>query len=139
MQLPPPLQLESEEEYRQHYLDTLVNGDPVITPDGTRIEFFEDRWKHAFYQSSDKWKDDKDVFSWSRAKRMDWIRALLTDQTVDVFKESGLRGYNRLFLYRSESYLVITKEKRQGLDVFVTAYVCSSGKMNKILKLERWK
>lgn len=140
MDLPPLLNLGSEEEYRNHYIQTLVKGPPVITPDGAEVRFFPERFVHAFYRKSDHWKDTKDAFAHSRAQCMDWIRTMLCSRHAEMFREPcGLGQYNRLVLDRHNRYLVVTVTIREGEERFVTAYdEVSEDKMRKILALPRW-
>jgi len=140
MELPPLLDLRSEEEYREHYVRTLVRGPAVVTRDGALVRFFEERFEHAFFKKSDRWRDSKDIFAVSRAQRMDWIRALLMSETAEMFREPcGLGQSNRLALDRSNRYLVVTVTVRPREERFVTAYdEVSEDKVRKIAPLPRW-
>lgn len=141
MELPPLLILGSEEEYREHYVRTLVKGSLVITPDGAKVRFFEERFDHAFFRKTNRWKDEKDDFARSRAERMDWIRVCLTAQNVEIYREPCRLGQlNRLVVLRMQRYMVVTVTVREKEERFVTAYDdLSNEKIYKVTGLPRWK
>lgn len=139
MELPPLLILESEEEYREHYIRTLANGPAVITPDGIQVDFYEDKFDYVFWGRSSSWQKKKDRFAPERAQRMDWIRPLLVDPNADIRRESGsdYRNY-RLILYYPDPYMVVTKAVRRGRETFMNAYPCSRERLNEKSKFPKW-
>ena len=139
MDLPPLLNLESQGEYREHYIRTLVNGPPVITPDGVIVDFYEDKFDYAFWGRSSSWQKQKDIFSWERARHMDWIRPLLTDPNSDMRRERGndYRDF-RLVLYYPDPYIVVTKCVKAGRETFKNAHPCSCARLTEKHKLPRW-
>lgn len=78
--MPPLLVLEDEDAYRQHFVRTLCRAQ-IETHDGIRVYFSPATFDHAFFESSDRRGAD-DVFSMSRAERMDWIAAALADRNA---------------------------------------------------------
>lgn len=77
MVMPALLKLDDEDAYRQHFVRTLCRA-RIETHDGIRVYFSADTFEHAFFESSDRRGAD-DVFSLTRAERMDWIAAALAD------------------------------------------------------------
>lgn len=75
--MPPLLVLADEAAYRAHFVQSLCRA-VISTHDGIRVYFKPDTFDHAFFESSDRRGAD-DVFSTSRAERMDWIAAALAD------------------------------------------------------------
>jgi len=76
MALPPLLNLPDEAAYRTHYVENYVRGN-VVTKDGVRVFFNQNKFTHAFFESTNR-DGNKDQFSNDRAQRMDWIAATLT-------------------------------------------------------------
>lgn len=77
MPLPPLLRLPDVAAYRQHFVHTYCRG-VVETHDGIRVFFQQEKFDHAFYESTNR-DGAKNAFSWVRAERMNWISATLTD------------------------------------------------------------
>lgn len=80
MPLPPLLQLPDVAAYRQHFVDTYCRG-VIKTHDGIRVFFKQDKFDHAFYESTNR-DGTKNAFSWVRAERMNWIDATLRNPTA---------------------------------------------------------
>jgi len=87
VRLPDLLTCEDEEEYLAYYRKEYFRKG-VITFDGIRVYFREDRFPHAFYESSNR-DGRKDKFSKMRAQRMGWIRATLENENSDLFQGWG--------------------------------------------------
>jgi hypothetical protein len=140
MDLPPLLILETEEEYREHYVRTLVNGPPVTTPDGVRVLFYESTFQHAFYGYSSRWLETKDMFDRNRAQRMDWIRPVLTDQHSECYVEQvSVTRLHRLVLCPQGKYLVVTELLPRGQEKFITAFGCGPDKIARVRCMPRWR
>lgn len=75
--MPPLLELENIEAYRQHYIQTLCRRN-IKTYDGIPVFFHPRTFGHAFFENSSRRKL-KDTFSIARSKRMDWISEALSD------------------------------------------------------------
>lgn len=57
------------------------NVGPILTFDNIPVEFYADRFTHAFYERSTKRQEaPKDTFSQKRAARMCWIKDVLDDE-----------------------------------------------------------
>jgi hypothetical protein len=140
MDLPPLLNLGSKEEYREHYLRTLVDGPPVITPDGVKIIFYAEKFDYLFSGYSSKWLTKKDTFDIERAKRMDWIRALLESNQVDTRAEimSAWETRRNVIDYQN-CYMIVTKPIRTGVEVIKTAFPCTQAKAAEVRARPRWK
>jgi hypothetical protein len=91
--MPPLLQLASEAEYRQHFAVTCCQA-VMTTHDGIRVYFRKQDFDHAFFESS-AMNGVKDQFSRTRAERMDWIAATLSDPTAVRFQ--GWHSKNRKY------------------------------------------
>ena len=72
---PPLLMLGSAAAYRQHFEHVYCRG-PTATHDGFPVWFRRADFSNAFFESSQR-NQVKDVFSVTRAERMDWIKATL--------------------------------------------------------------
>jgi hypothetical protein len=140
VELPPLLELDSEDEYFQHYVNTLVKDSPFVMPDGTKIIFYGSVFGHAFYGYSSRWLKKKDIFDKERARRMDWIRATLTDSNSKCYKETiTARKIHRIVLTGTGAYLVITEVIRKGIEKFITAFPCSNEKAAQVRTLPQFK
>ena len=62
-------------EYRSHYKRVYCQK-PIRTFDGIAVRFRNDIFDHCFFESTQR-NQVKDVFSNTRAKRIDWIKAAL--------------------------------------------------------------
>ena len=127
--LPILINLSSESEYRSHYEDSLVKGAQVITADGYEVQFFTERFDHAFFRDSNRNVKDKAIFNQERAQRMDWIRELLESQSAEEYKRlKSDSKINRITLEPTTPYVVITQvmsEEDKKLR-FITAYIVDS-------------
>ena len=50
MNLPKLLTYETEEEYKQHYIEHYCNSSPIMTFDEIPVMFYPERFEHAFYK-----------------------------------------------------------------------------------------
>jgi hypothetical protein len=85
MPLPPLLTLPNEESYRAHFHAEYCCA-PVVTFDGIAVRFFPEMFDHAFYRDSSPTARDKANFDLQRAQRMNWIKAVLEDPTLEVYR-----------------------------------------------------
>ncbi len=82
---PPSLVIyASEAEYRSYYEREYCTK-YIETFDGIRVFFSKRRFKHAFYESTQR-NETKNQFSKVRAERIDWIKATLEDKDSDQFQ-----------------------------------------------------
>ena len=78
MALPPLVHYATVAEYRSHYERIYCRGN-IQTFDGIRVYFKASKFGHSFYESTAQ-DGRKDIFSWVRAQRIDWIKATLENR-----------------------------------------------------------
>jgi hypothetical protein len=129
MSLPPLLTLPDENTYRAHFVREYCS-DPVITFDGLAVWFYPERFDHAFYRDSSPTAQDKKIFDLQRAQRMDWIRHVLYDPNIELYRRiMSITGKERrIALEPTTPYAVIIQIDSHSLSRarFITAYVVSS-------------
>jgi len=130
MALPPLVFYATEAEYRAHFINKYVRqANSVITFDGITVRFFQENFNHAFFTSSSRKTPKKDRFDRSRAQRIDWIKYVLEDPTMEVYRRVMPNGkVRRITLEPTTPYAVIIqinpKDPTQAR--FITAYVVNS-------------
>ncbi len=143
MRLRDLLICEDEGEYLAYYRKEYCRKG-VVTFDGIRVYFREDRFFHAFYESSNR-DARKDKFSKIRAQRMGWIRATLENADSDLFqgwnKNRRIYDPGRRVCVVYEDFVVILKMrlKRNGRlkAEFVTCFQADNS-IEKIRRSPRW-
>ncbi len=143
MQLPDLLICKDEEEYLEYYRKEYCRKG-VVTFDEVRVYFKENRFSHAFYESSNR-DGRKDKFSKIRAQRMRWIRATLENADSDLFQgwDKNKRRYDpgRRVCVVYEDFVVILKMrlKRNGRlkAEFVTCFRADNS-IGKIKNSPKW-
>jgi len=70
-------------EYRSHYKRVYCQK-PIKTFDEIAVRFRNDIFDHCFFESTQR-NQVKDVFSNTRAERMDWIKAALQDSAAKLY------------------------------------------------------
>ncbi|EJP6472974.1 hypothetical protein NHI66_002291 [Clostridium botulinum] len=120
------------DEYKEHFINNYCNGNgPIETFDGVVVYFYPDMFEHAFYESSDK-RGSKDVFSPKRAERIDWIKSVLQDDSVELYegydnKTKTYHNSRRVAIITEDNYVVIIRFTKGIKAKFVTVYVADSG------------
>lgn len=140
------LELPNEAAYRQHYIDTLTRRPALLRLDTASVPVYFERanFDHAFFESSDR-RGSKDVFSLTRARRMDDIRPALLNSAADrrVGWDRSKKRYDDTHCVTVcvADFVVII---RLGLKTdgtmkgkFVTCYVADTS-IGKILRAPRW-
>jgi len=129
---PALLCLPDEAAYEAHFKSKYCWG-PITTFDGIRVWFDAYKFRHDFYESSNRDRK-KDQFSPKRAERMDWIEATLKDPSA-VLKQGWLRDEKRYDSGRRVAlvmgnYVVVIaiSAKNPKKAKFVTAYVADTPK-----------
>lgn len=84
MALPSLVQYDTAAEYRKHYEMIYCQG-KIVTFDGIRVYFKTDAFDHAFYESTSRDKR-KNLFSFARAQRINWIRTTLEAHDAHVYQ-----------------------------------------------------
>ena len=132
MTLPPLLNLPNETACREHFQKDYLPPAVIHTFDGIHVRFFPRNFDHAFYCESVRGSGIDDRFSHQRARRMDWITAVLQDGSAELYRREmrDKRGHptvRRIALRPVERYVVVIQMAKSGKRAnFVTAYVVRS-------------
>ena len=143
MRLPDLLICEDEREYLAYYRQEYCRKG-VVTFDGIHVYFREDRFFHAFYESSNR-DGRKDRFSKIRAQRMRWIRATLENAASCLFQgwDNKRKRYDpgRRVCVVYEEFVVILEMrlKKNGTlkAAFITCYQADNS-IEKIRNSPKW-
>jgi len=141
--MPPQLvHYQTEVEYRNHYEDKYCRSS-IYTFDGFRIFFPKQQFDDAFFESANRLKRDKSVFSRRRAERMDWIGAALQDSTAELYagwdRDKKMVNYNRRVTLVYGDYVVILNlNLKKSSAIFITAYIADAGTITKIRGGPKW-
>ena len=133
--------LSSPDEYKKYYVERYC-GNEIKTFDGIKVKFYEDQFEHAFYESSNKLKRNKDVFSIERALRIDWIEYVLKNPKAELHLgwDRDKKRYNkerRVAIISPEDYVVIIRINRNNTAKFITAYYADNS-ATEIRKMPFW-
>ena len=93
--VPNSVTLPTPEDYKKYYVEKYCKKG-LQTFDGIKVKFYEDQFEHAFYESSNKIKRNKDVFSVDRALRIDWIEYSMYKLFINI----GTIKENILYFFR---------------------------------------
>ena len=141
MPLPPLLSLPDEAAYRT-YFEVQYCNTTVVTFDGITVQFFPETFNHAFYRDSSRTAKDKARFDLKRAQRMAWIRAVLEDSSLELYRRVMSNSkVRRIALELSTPYAVIIQIDSRNVHRarFITAYVVDSpSALMKIRSNPRW-
>jgi len=145
MALPPLLNLPEEDRYREHFEKHYLPPAVIRTFDGIYVRFFPPNFNHAFYYESVRGSRKKDTLSLQRARRMDWIAAVLQDRNTELYRRVvrnslGHSSVRRIALLSSERYAVVIQvDKGEKRANFVTAYVVGSDEaLKKMRSNPKW-
>jgi hypothetical protein len=142
MSLPPLLVLPGEEDYRAYFVTQFCRTS-VATFDGITVRFFPEMFDHAFYRDSSPTAGDKANFDLQRAQRMCWIKSILADHTMELYKRvMPNRKVRRIALEPTTPYVVIIQidSRDPSRARFVTAYVVDSLRaLQKMRANPRWR
>lgn len=136
------LYLKNVEEYKKYFIEKYCNRE-IYTYTGIKVNFYEDQFEHCFYESENKKKRDKSIFSFERAQRMDWIKKVLLDKNAETYVgwDRDKKRYNysrRVSIITPENYVVILNIISEKKAKFITAYVASKTNALKIRNAPRW-
>lgn len=128
--IPAFVVLSSPDEYKKYYIEKYCKKD-LKTFDGIKVKFYEDQFEHAFYESSNKLKRNKDIFSRERALRMDWIEYVLKNPKAELHLgwDRDKKKYNkerRVAIISPEDYVVIIRINDDNTAKFITAYYANN-------------
>ncbi len=140
--VPDFVTLSTPEEYKKYYTNKYCkNG--LQTFDGIKVKFYEDQFEHAFYESSNKLKRNKDIFSVDRALRIDWIEYVLKNPNAELHLgwDRDKKKYNkdrRVAIISPEDYVVIIRINNNNTTAkFITAYYADNS-ASEIRKMPLW-
>ena len=124
--VPSFITLSTPNEYKKYYIEKYCKKG-LQTFDGIDVTFHEDRFEHAFYESSDKIHGNKDVFSKNRALRIDWIEYVLKNPKAELHvgwdkKKKTYDNSRRVAIITPEDYVVVIMLTGTKKAKFITAY-----------------
>lgn len=94
------------QEYQEHYKRVYCRQ-KIYTADGIRVYFDPWRFDHAFYEGKKKGI----IFSWERARKIDWIKFTLEHKDADLrfgyYPEKKQTELNRRVAVIFENYQVV--------------------------------
>lgn len=139
--IPELVHLSTIDEYKKYFVDKYCKKE-LITFDGISVKFYEDQFEHAFYESSNKKKRNKDVFSIDRATRIDWIEYVLKNPKAELHLgwDRDKKIYNkdrRVAIISPEDYVVIIRLNGNNKAKFITAYYADNS-ASEIRKMPLW-
>lgn len=129
MTYPPLVKYSNEGDYQQHFRDKYCKK-PLKTFDGIPVIFNGMDFDHAFYESSSSAQPKKDIFSTTRAERIDWIETALLDKSAELHcgwdsKKKRVDSTSRVALVNRD-YIVVIKILKSGRARFKTAFVADN-------------
>jgi len=141
MSYPPLLRLQSENEYRLYFENNYCQKE-IYTFDGIRVFFPKEAFNHAFFDSGNRRKKDKSVFSRNRAERLSWISVVLWDDSAELYfgwdNKRKCVDYNRRVTIVKRDYVVIIKLRNKKKAFFITAFIATQQTLNKIRLNPKW-
>jgi hypothetical protein len=116
-------------EYGDLYLGGSKRGS-LIAYDGSEVVFFEDRFDHAFFTTTDRYLHQyaKNVIAADRVARIRWIGPMLrgevpNTQCWESTRAAGTVNIKRICIASSELFVVWLEARRNGGWKFSTTYV----------------
>ena len=138
-----------EIDFYKNIFESYYCKSPIITFDNILVFFKKSSFEHAFYESKNRKKKDKSIFSYRRVNRIYWIRWVLQNPNAELY-----RGYNhktksytntRRIAVCVDNYVVVIELNKTGRKAnFITAYIADgiNGKGENAIDLirgsERW-
>lgn len=129
MSLPDLLDLATEEEYKEYYVENYCNTCPIYTYDDIPVMFYPETFEHAFYKrTTQSWKARKDKFSKIRGERLNWIKHIIQDPNIKPRKgyDKAKNSYDndrRVTFLNEQNYLVVIHINSKLEGKFVTAFL----------------
>ena len=141
--MPPTLvEYSGEDDYRRHFAQVYCQAQ-IYTFDGIRVFFKESQFDDAFFESQRRYYRDKSLFSWDRARRIDWIKAALEATDAELYvgwdRDDKKPSVERRVAVVFDSYVVIIHVNKSGTATFITAYMPLDANLAKIRSGEIWK
>jgi len=133
-----------EDELRQLWHETYCDkSQPIYTFDNVLVKFYDDMFDHAFFESEDRKKGDKSIFSLNRCEKMLWIKDALQDPDAIIKqgwnKSEKTYSDNRRVTLVKGNYMVIIRFIKVNIAKFVTAYQNDNdNNLQKVLDSPDW-
>lgn len=141
MTYPPLLNLASKDEYCKYFEENYCRQ-VIFTFDKIRVMFPKGAFNHAFYKSSSRRENKKDLFSEERAQRMPWIKVALADASAELYcgwdNKRKCVVKNRRVCIVVRDYVVIIQMKNKDKAFFISAFIADQQALNKIRLNEKW-
>lgn len=139
--IPPFVILKSEDEYKEYFKRKYCQI-PITTFDNIQVKFYMSKFADAFYESSNRLKRNKDIFSWKRAKRIDWIEYVLKNPEAELHygwdrDKKIINKDRRVALITPENYVVIIRLNGNGTATYITSYYANNS-ADKIRNTPLW-
>ena len=141
--LPDFVFLKTEKDY-QKYFEEKYCKKTILTFDKIPVKFYSDQFKHAFYESSNRKTRNKDVFSYNRAIRIDWIEYVLKNPLSELHLgwDRDKKEYNcerRVSIISPENYVVVIRINDNHTAKYITSYYADSNNtVKKIKNTPKW-
>ena len=115
----------SEEDLLKIWREEYCEQD-IFTFDNVLVEFYEDMFDHAFFESADRVGKDKSVLSFNRLDKIHWIKETLNDKDAILKKwwdtKNKVYFNNRRVAVVKGNYVVIIRFTGLLKAKFVTAF-----------------
>jgi hypothetical protein len=139
---PALIKYATEYDYRLHYQRFYCDS-RVTTFDGLRVYFPRSGFDHAFFESADRRRADKSIFSRERAERIDWIAAALQDGAAELYVGWDNRRRvplpdRRVTVVYGDYVVVLQLQLAKGSATFITAFVATARALEKIRTSPKW-
>ncbi len=120
---------ESIEECKKYYISEYCSQE-IYTHTGMKVTFHERAFEHAFFERKNRRSNIKPIFSELRSERIDWIKKVLQDKSLFIYKgwDSKKRRYDesrRVTMMTEKGYVVVVRitNQRENTGDFVTAFI----------------
>ncbi len=142
MTYPPLLSLKSPDEYRKYFEENYCNQ-KIYTFDKIRVLFPKGAFDHAFYSSSSRREQKKDIFSAKRAERMPWIKVALSDTSAELYfgwnnRRKCVVTNRRVAIVVCDYVVIIMQTKSTDKAFFISVYIADQQALNKIRLNQKW-
>lgn len=133
-----------EVDFYKNIFETYYCKAPIITFDNISVFFKKSGFEHAFYESRNRKKKDKSLFSYKRANRIYWIKWVLQNPYAELYqgynhKTKSYSNARRIAVCVDNYVVVIELNKTAQKANFITAYIAdgTNGKGERAIDLIR--
>lgn len=139
----PLVKYAKDDDYRLHF-ERKYCYHRLQTFDAISVRFNKTDFDHAFYESSGISGREKDIFSLTRAQRIDWIEKALLDVNAELYqgwdKKRNVIDPTRRVAVVDNNYVVIIQIFKNGGARFISAFVADSYRTILMIKSSpKWK